>query len=233
MKRIIAAALALVLGCCGWMPTRQAVPVSRELTEQTAPCVALTFDDGPSRHTARLLDGLRERGVRATFFLLGSQLEGNEELVRRMWAEGHQIGSHTHDHALLTELSAEAALADLARCDLALCTLLGEGEYWVRPPYGAVSDEVRSQLDVPVLGWSVDPRDWECQNAAQVLAQIAREARDGDIILLHDCYASTVDAALQVVDLLHSRGFDVVTAEELLRRKGITPEAGRIYYQGR
>lgn len=233
MKRIIAAALALVLGCCGWTTTRQAIPVSREMREEAAPCVALTFDDGPSCHTARLLDGLRERGVQATFFLLGCQLEGNEELVRRMRTEGHQIGSHTHDHALLTELTTEAALADLARCDLALCTLLGEGDYWVRPPYGAVSDEVRAQLDVPVLGWSVDPRDWECQNAAQVLAQIAREARDGDIILLHDCYASTVDAALQAVDLLHSRGFEVVTAAELLRRKEIAPKAGRIYYQGR
>ena len=103
----------------------------------------------------------------------------------------------------------------------------------MRPPYGAVSDEVRAQLDVPVLGWSVDPRDWECRDAAQVLAQIAREARDGDIILLHDCYGSTVDAVLQAVDLLQSRGFEVVTASELLRRKGITPEAGRIYHQGR
>ena len=232
MKRIIAAALAIVLGCCGWTPTRQAVPVSREMTE-TKPCVALTFDDGPSRHTARLLDGLRERGVQATFFLLGCHLEGNEELVKRMRREGHQIGSHTYDHALLTELSTAAALTELARCDLALCTLLGEGEYWVRPPYGAISGEVCGALDVPVLGWSVDPRDWECRDAAQVLSQIAREARDGDIILLHDCYGSTVDAALQAVDLLHSRGFEVVTASELLRRKGITPEAGRIYHQGR
>ena len=196
--------------------------------------VYLTFDDGPTpKHTARLLDGLKARGACATFFLAGYRLEGNEALVRRMKAEGHQIGNHTYRHAQLTTLTPNDAVADLAACDLALCTLLGEGDYWVRPPYGSISAQILARLDVPVVCWSVDPLDWTGSDASRVAAHILSTAQDGDIVLLHDCYASTVDAALQAVDLLHSRGFEVVTTAELLRRKEIAPKAGRIYYQGR
>ena len=101
---------------------------------------ALTFDDGPSPTcTPILLDGLRERGVHATFFLIGSKIDGQEELVRRMQAEGHQIGNHSYDHVMLQKTDTASALRDLARCDAALQQLLGEGTYWVRPPYGFIS----------------------------------------------------------------------------------------------
>ena len=199
---------------------------------KTAGYVALTFDDGPTpKHTARLLDGLKARDAQATFFLAGYRLEGNEELVRRMRREGHQIGNHTYRHAQLTILTTADALADLAACDLALCTLLGEGEYWVRPPYGSVSGEVCSQLDVPVVCWSVDPLDWTDSDAARVAEHILDTVKDGDIVLLHDCYASTVDAALRVVDGLQARGLRLVTVERLLEVKGVAAQGGRVYYR--
>ena len=227
--------LLVVLLCGCGAKNGDELPVSRE--ENIAPqevqehvgYVALPFDDGPTRHTARLLDGLAERGIHATFFLVGYRLEGNEALVRRMKAEGHQIGNHTHDHAQLTTLSPQDALEDLIQCDLALCTLLGEGNYWVRPPYGSIHNEVLAQLDVPVVGWSIDPRDWACQDAAAVAQHIVSHAKDGDIILLHDCYASTVDAVLAAADRLQAEGLQMVTVEELLAVRGITAGSGTVY----
>lgn len=222
----------LLCGCGaeeeGTLPTGGAVQPLPEVTGY----VALTFDDGPTpQHTARLLDGLKERGIQATFFLAGYRLEGNEDLVRRMKAEGHQIGNHTYRHVQLTALTVDDALADLTECDLALCTLLGEGTYWVRPPYGSISGEVMARLDVPVVCWSVDPLDWSGNDAAHVAEHILSTAKDGDIILLHDCYASTVDAALQVVDSLQARGMQFVTVERLLEVRGVSARGGRIYYR--
>ena len=244
MKRLAMALLLCLLLCaCGRqepaLPTA-AEPQGAELQEETptieraAGYVALTFDDGPSpRHTARLLDGLKERGVRATFFLVGYRLADNEALVRRMKAEGHQIGNHSYDHALLTALPQQEALEDLTRCDLALCTLLGEGDYWVRPPYGAVGEDTLSALDVPVVCWSVDPLDWDTTDAARVAAHIVQNAAHGDIILLHDCYASTVDAALQAVDALQAKGLRFVTVAELMAVCGKEAQSGRVTYSGK
>ena len=234
---MLAGLLVLLLLCgCGVgeeeavLPADGAAPPlpEREITGY----VALTFDDGPTpKHTARLLDGLKARGAQATFFLAGYRLEGNEALVRRMKAEGHQIGNHTYRHDQLTTLTVEDALADLTACDLALCTLLGEGEYWVRPPYGSISAEVLARLDVPVVCWSVDPLDWTGSDAARVAAHIFSTVQDGDIVLLHDCYASTVDAALQVVDGLQARGMQLVTVEQLLEVKGVAAQGGCVYYR--
>ena len=200
-----------------------------ELPPSPAGYVALTFDDGPSRHTERLLDGLAERGVQATFFLLGSRLEGSEALVQRMKAEGHQIGNHSYSHKELGAMTDKAAAEDLARCDLALCTLLGEGDYWVRPPYGSMGSGLPARLDVPVVLWSVDPEDWACQNADAVTHHILSRIRDGDIVLLHDCYDSTVDAALRTVDALQERGIQPVTVEQLAALRGKTAQSGAVF----
>ena len=121
--------------------------------------VALTFDDGPRRCTTeRLLDGLKERGARATFFLIGQQIEDNADLVARMAEEGHQVGNHTWSHQRLDSVLPDAAAQEVARTDAALEALLGEGEYWLRPPYGQVAEG--ADFDVPMVKWSVDPRDW-------------------------------------------------------------------------
>ena len=123
-----------------------------------------------------------------------------------------------------------AAAADLARCDLALCTLLGEGDYWVRPPYGSMGSGLPERLDVPVVLWSVDPEDWACRDADAVTQHILSRVRDGDIVLLHDCYASTVDAALRTVDALQERGFQPVTVAQLAALRGKTADGCDVYY---
>lgn len=193
--------------------------------------VALTFDDGPRRGTTeRLLDGLKERGAKATFFLIGQQIEDNAALVARMAEEGHQIGNHTWSHQRLDGILPDEAAQEVARTEAALEALLGGGEYWLRPPYGQVAEGV--ELGVPMVKWCVDPRDWESRDTGKVTQAILEYVKPGSIILLHDIYPTSVDAALKVVDTLAAEGYWFVTVEELLWLNGVTPEAGRIYRTG-
>ena len=194
--------------------------------------VALTFDDGPRRVTTeRLLDGLKERGAKATFFLIGQQIEDNAALVARMAEEGHQIGNHTWSHQRLDGILPDEAAQEVARTEAALEALLGGGEYWLRPPYGQVAEGV--ELGVPMVKWCVDPRDWESRDAEKVTRAILDCAEPNSIILLHDIYSTSVDAALRVVDRLQEEGYWFVTVEELLWLNGVKPEAGRMYRTGK
>ena len=196
--------------------------------------VALTFDDGPRRSTtARLLDGLRERGASATFFLVGEQLAGNEDLIRRMAQEGHQIGNHTWDHVRLQGDEPAHQMQEIQDTDKALKAILGDSGSWLRPPYGLIDQEMNAQIPVPMVQWSVDPRDWESRNTDQTVQAVLSEVQPGDIILLHDIYATSVEAALQIVDALTEQGYWFVTVEELLELNGIRPQAGVLYRSGR
>lgn len=193
--------------------------------------IALTFDDGPRRGTTdKLLDGLKERGASATFFLVGEEIAGNEDLVERMAAEGHQIGNHTWSHVRLGGLSAEEANREIRMTEEALQELLGKEGYWLRPPYGIIDEDVKT--GVPLIKWSVDPRDWEKRNTAQIVQAVLRDARPNAIILLHDIYPTSVEAALEIVDTLEEEGYWFVTVEELLCLNGITPEAETMYRSG-
>ena len=194
--------------------------------------VALTFDDGPRRGTTeRLLDGLKERGAKATFFLIGQQIEDNAALVARMAEEGHQIGNHTWSHQRLDGILPDEAAQEVARTEAALEALLGGGEYWLRPPYGQVAEGV--ELGVPMVKWCVDPRGWESRDAEKVTRAILDCVEPNSIILLHDIYSTSVDAALRVVDRLQEEGYWFVTVEELLWLNGVKPEAGRMYRTGK
>ena len=195
--------------------------------------IALTFDDGPRLGTTdRLLDGLKERGASATFFLVGEEIEKYPELVKRMQAEGHQIGNHTWSHARL-EQADEAMLAqEVGATERLLEKILGGGDYWLRPPYGLISPEIESLIEVPMVKWSVDPRDWESRDEEKVTAAILEAVTPNSIVLLHDIYPTSVDAALNVVDRLEKEGYLFVTVAELLRLNGVQPQDGVLYRTG-
>lgn len=195
--------------------------------------VALTFDDGPKAGTTdRLLDGLRELGASATFFVVGEEAEKAPELVERMQAEGHQVGNHTWSHVRLEGEDTAALLDEVDRTEDFLEDLLGEGAYWLRPPYGKIDTAVAAQISVPLVQWSVDPRDWESRDRAQVVRAVLESVQPNSIILLHDIYPSSVEAALELVETLEGEGYCFVTVEELLRLNGITPQAGTLYRSG-
>ncbi len=194
--------------------------------------VALTFDDGPrSETTGRLLDGLRERGAQATFFVIGTQIQctGNECLVKRMKEEGHQVGNHTYSHVRLQTADESTAIQEISKNKVILENILGEGEYWVRPPYGLIDSAKAKLAGTPMIYWSLDPEDWKFLDAEKVTALVVDQIKAGDIILLHDFYPSSVEAALKIIDQLQPQGYVFVTVEELFRIYGVTAERGVLY----
>ena len=221
--------LGLVLLLPGPEPVRTA-GAPAEVTLDSPPLVALTFDDGPrSSTTGPLLDGLALWEVPATFFLVGNRIPGNEDLVRRMAAEGHQIGIHTYDHVELKGLSRQDFDLQVGKTRALITQLVGEGNYWLRPPYGLMDRQAGQWCGGPVILWSVDPEDWKDDDIDRIVAAVVEHVSDGDIILLHDLFPSSAQAALRVVDTLLARGCCFVTVEQLMAERGVTPEVGARY----
>ena len=199
--------------------------------KSTSKYVALTFDDGPSgRYTARLLEGLSKRKVTATFFLCGYRMKEYPALTEKIQAAGHEIGLHGYSHSSMKNMDPQALEREL-NDSLALLPA-GCKPVFLRPPGGATSKGVQDaarQAGLAVLGWSVDPRDWDSQDVPAITAAVTSNIRPGDVILLHDMSDSSVDAALAIVDQLQKQGFCFVTAKELARLRGYPTEPGRIY----
>ncbi len=233
MKRKKFGAFLCVLGLVLLLPGPEPVRTAgapAEVTLDSPPLVALTFDDGPrSSTTGPLLDGLALREVPATFFLVGNRIPGNEDLVRRMAAEGHQIGIHTYDHVELKGLSRQDFDLQVGKTRALITQLVGEGNYWLRPPYGLMDRQAGQWCGGPVILWSVDPEDWKDNDIDRIVAAVVEHVSDGDIILLHDLFPSSAQAALRVVDTLLARGCCFVTVEQLMAERGVTPEVGARY----
>jgi len=199
-------------------------PASQEVStgkiageEDVAKKIALTFDDGPHpRYTEQLLDGLKERNVVATFFVTGENAQNYPNIIRREQEEGHLIGNHTYSHIQLTSGNRETFREELVKTNEILENITGEKVSFVRPPYGSWDKSFEKELNMfPVL-WNIDPLDWCSHNAECIAAKVVEKAGDGDIILMHDYYDTSVTAALEVVDVLQKRGFQFVTVEEIL-----------------
>lgn len=235
MKQIYAGVLllCLLLSFSACQKQEEAVLTSGEVSQDEldqVKFVALTFDDGPRRGTTDvLLEGLRQRGVRATFFLIGQQIASNEDILRQMQTDGHQVGNHSYDHHFLTDCSEVRFQEEINKTQTLLTEILGPGEYWLRPPYGKISDQQQKQVQTPLVFWSVDPEDWKLLNREKVVQAVLRHVQDGDIILLHDFYPSSVQAALDIVDALQEQGYFFLTVQQLLRQRGIVPQPGQIY----
>lgn len=202
----------------GWSEVAQAVnrDVDADYTSEPQR-VALTFDDGPHPiYTPVLLDGLKERNVRATFFLIGENIPGREEIVRRIWQEGHRIGNHTYHHVQMPREGALICGTELDMTNQLIREITGETPEIMRPPFGQWSRSLEEQIGMIPVSWDVDPLDWETPDAGIVADRILSDVENGDIILLHDSYATSVEAALRVIDVLQAEGMEFVTAEELL-----------------
>ena len=182
-------------------------------------CVALTFDDGPAPTTTpKLLDILASEGVPATFFVLGTQVQKYPEIVERAANQGHEIGSHTWEHARLTLLPSKAVTKDLDKTNRMIKKAIGTAPMLLRPPYGSTNKtvaKVAKQTGLAVILWDVDSRDWEHRNPKKTVKE-AKAARDGSIILLHDIHDATVAAMPDVITVLRKQGFTFVTVSELV-----------------
>lgn len=179
--------------------------------------IAITFDDGPHPYyTEQLLDGLKERGVKATFFVMGKHVEQYPELIERMHEEGHLIGNHTYSHIQLNRNNEEDFKEELIKTNEIIEELIGQEVQYVRPPYGSWDKKFENELNMfPVL-WTIDPLDWCSNNVACIVQKVTSKAKENSIILMHDEYKSTVTAALQIIDALQEEGYEFVTVDELL-----------------
>ena len=195
--------------------------------------VALTFDDGPSGAlTERLLDGLAARDVKATFFVCGYRVAEYPAALRRIAAEGHEIGLHSEKHDYMQKMDYEAVLDDLTRCRAEVAECCGTQARLFRPPGGLYSETVlraSSKLDLSLILWSVDPEDWDAKKAASVLPTIRKEVFPGSVILMHDLHESSVDAALTAIDELRAQGYRFCTVSELAEKSGTPLQPGEIY----
>lgn len=179
--------------------------------------VAITFDDGPHPvYTEQILDGLKERDVKATFFITGEHAEEYPEIVRRIYMEGHIIGNHTYSHLQLTPRNEEIFAEELRETSKVIKEITGEETIFVRPPYGEWDKKFEKDLKMfPVL-WTIDPLDWCSSNAAFIVDRVVGNVKDNDIILLHDEYESTKVAVLVIVDRLREKGYEFVTVDEIM-----------------
>jgi peptidoglycan/xylan/chitin deacetylase (PgdA/CDA1 family) len=184
--------------------------------KDTIPKVALTFDDGPaSEYTKILLKGLKKRGVKVTFFLIGEQIQNNKALVKKMKKDGHLIGNHTYSHVDLAKTSYEEAKKEIEDTNNAIKEITGEMPKYLRPPYGDWNEKLLDETDMSIVLWSVDPEDWKDRNADIVAKRIIKNTRPGDIILLHDIFKTSVEAAFKIIDELQEKGYHFVTIDQI------------------
>ncbi|MGN0483365.1 MAG: polysaccharide deacetylase family protein [Lachnospiraceae bacterium] len=178
--------------------------------------VALTFDDGPNPiYTEQLLAGLKERNVRASFFLLGEEAKQYPKIVKEIQQDGHLIGTHSYEHVNLESLGTQAACDQICRTNNLLEKLTGQYPAYIRPPYGNSQEEAEKRFSMVEVLWDVDTRDWAVQDTSAIVQTVEQNVKDGDIILMHDAYATSVQAAFKIVDLLKN-DYEFVTVDQLI-----------------
>ena len=212
-------------------PVPTPVPTPEPTPKHRKKAVALTFDDGPSReNTPGLLDTLKEYGVHVTFFVLGNRLEIDKDILNREIEEGHEVGNHSWDHAQLSKLSMDAVDRQLEKTrKLAKRLTDGYNISIVRPPYGAISDEMRENLNYPMIFWSVDTLDWKYRDVDKDFASVKKQVSDGAIILMHDIHKESCEAAKKIIPWLLDHDYDVLSVSELMERKGVDMKNGKVY----
>lgn len=179
--------------------------------------VALTFDDGPNpEYTEELLDGLKERDVRASFFLLGQEVELYPDIVKRISEEGHLIGTHSFQHVNLNLLTVEAAAAQISMTNQEIYEVTGTYPEYVRPPYGSWKEELDDRFSMVEVLWDIDTMDWSVLNTDKVVNTVQKQVTDGSVILMHDAYPTSVEAALKIIDLLEKEHYEFVTVDALI-----------------
>lgn len=179
--------------------------------------VAITFDDGPNAdYTRKLLAGLKKRGVKATFFVLGQEVEKYPDILEEIWEDGHLIGVHSYEHVNFGQIGDEAAVKQIERTQEAIYEVTGEYTGFIRPPYGCWKKSLNAKVPMIEVLWDVDPLDWATTDADTVAQRILKNTKEGSIILLHDASQSSVQAAFTVIDSLQKDGYEFVTVEELL-----------------
>ncbi len=177
--------------------------------------VSLTFDDGPSNLTKELVDTLNKNHVHATFFMVGNRLQSFQDVVRYVNESGNEIGYHSWAHQNLKREDLTKAIAEFNQSNELLTNIIGKTFVFMRPPYGAINNEIKEALDTAFILWNLDTEDWRYRDTEHIVNYVLDNVKEGSIILFHDMYRTTIDAIKQILPELYVRGYQAVTVSDL------------------
>lgn len=193
--------------------------------------VAFTFDDGPNSETTnRLLDNLDKYNARVTFFVLGSRVNENADTLKRAYDMGNQIGSHTYSHKNLFKLENSQIMEEIATTNNEIKNVIGVEPTFLRPPYGNINCDIKNMVNMYTILWDLDTEDWKNKDANIIMDYILNNAHDGAIILLHDLYETSIDGALQAMEILEQEGYAFVTIDEMIELKKVELDKNISYH---
>jgi peptidoglycan/xylan/chitin deacetylase (PgdA/CDA1 family) len=198
--------------------------------DPSKPMVALTFDDGPQTSVGnQIMDCLAQYGGKATFFMVGERVAAHATEVQRMVAEGHEVANHTMNHKYLQSLGASAIQSQVNACNDAIQSVCGVRPTLLRLPGGNHNATVLANTGMPMIQWNIDTLDWKTRDTASTVSKVLNNVKDGDIVLMHELYTATGNAAVQIIPELVNRGYQLVTVSEMAAAKGYSLEAGKLY----
>lgn len=198
--------------------------------DPNGPMIALTFDDGPYAPVGnRIMDSLEQHNGRATFFVVGNRVPSYQTEIRRMHDNGHEIGNHTYAHKYLNKLNAAQIQSQIELCNQMVASVTGEAPKLVRLPGGNKNSTVLANVHYPIIMWNIDTLDWKTRDAAKTVQAVLGRVKDGDVVLMHELYSASGDAAVAMIPALVEQGFQLVTVSELAQFRG-GAAAGGVYY---
>lgn len=202
---------------------------NKTVSETYEKVIAFTFDDGPSIYTREIADVLLLYNSKATFFETGINMKNNQEIVSYLINNKMEIASHTYSHKNLAVISEERIREELNSTSILFNEITNKEIRLCRVPYGIVNDKIKRNMIFPIIGWSIDTKDWLYKNENYIVDLILENVSDGDIILMHDIYSSSLKAVKKVLPLLIDMGYKITSVSELAKIKGIELKPGEIY----
>ncbi len=206
-------------------------PTKRNLNKyKNKKLIALTFDDGPSNNTKYFIKELQKRDALVTFFVVGNRVKKYEDVLKEAYLIGNQIGSHTYSHKNLLYLNEEEITKEIEKTNEAIYNVIGTKPTIIRVPYGNINKKIRSISNMNHILWNVDTLDWKYKNSNRVYKEIIKHAEDGNIILLHDIFKTSVNGVLKAIDELKKQGYEFVTIDEMVYLKNIKLDKSKTYF---
>ena len=206
-------------------------PTKRNLNKyKNKKLIALTFDDGPSNNTKYFIKELQKRDALVTFFVVGNRVKKYEDVLKEAYLMGNQIGSHTYSHKNLLYLNEEEITKEIEKTNEAIYNVIGTKPTIIRVPYGNINKKIRSISNMNHILWNVDTLDWKYKNSNRVYKEIIKHAEDGNIILLHDIFKTSVNGVLKAIDELKKQGYGFVTIDEMVYLKNIKLDKSKTYF---
>lgn len=206
-------------------------PIKRDLTKyKNKKLIALTFDDGPSVYTKYLLDELNKRDAKVTFFVIGNKVNEYADTISKAYLDGHQIGNHTYNHKNLFYLNDDNIRTEINKTNELIYNIIGVYPNVLRVPYGNVNYKIKNIAKMNNISWNIDTLDWKYKNVNTLYKRIINKASDGDIVLLHDIFKTSIKAVLKAIDTLKEQGYEFVTIDEMAYLKEINMDYNKTYF---